>query len=188
MYNKNYEIIFIHLTIVQKASDYLIFKKLDNYISSYRLKDVYELKPVDKKIISAKFLYSKVVLKNINEKYIIIMDKFNRLIEIDYNKFKYLDLFDLLFITDCVIKKSKKDDMFYCLYLQDNSLYYSTKELICNKNISINNYTILDIRIPDFNETNNFIDKIIICDKDELERKQIELSIYLDLKMNYLMK
>ena len=171
LYNDNDEIIFINLTTVQKASDYIIFKKLDKYISNYRLKDVYELKPLDEKKISAKFLYSKVVLKNINEKLIIIMDKFNRLIELDYNKFINLDLFDLIFITDCEIEKSKKDEMFYSLYLKDNSLCYSTKELIYNKNISINNYTILDIRIPDFYEKDKYFDKIIISNNNELDIK-----------------
>ena len=172
LYNNEYEIIFIDLTNVQKASDNLIFSKLDNYISNYLLKDVYELKPIrDEKRIPVKFLFSKVVLKNKHEKYIVIMDKFNRLIELDYDRFKYLDLFDLLFITDCVIEKSKKDEMFYILNLQNNSLHYSTKELIFDKTISINNYTILDIRIPDFYEKDKYFDKIIIYDDVALDIK-----------------
>ena len=83
------------------------------------------------------------------------MDKFNRLIEVDYETFKDLELFDLLFITKCEIKKSEKDEYFYKLSLTNNSLYYSTKELIFNKFISLNNYTILDIKIPDYKNNNN---------------------------------
>ena len=173
LYNKNDEIICIDLTKVQKASDYIIFKNLDNYITSNYLNDVYEFKPIkDSKIIDIKFLFSKVVLKNQKKEYLIIIDKFNRLIEIDYNKFKNLDLFDLLFITNCKIQKSEKDEFIYKLFLKENSLYYYTKELIFNKNISINNFTVLDIRIPDFSANNNFFNKIIICNNYELEIKK----------------
>ena len=167
LYNKNNEIICINLTKVEKASEYIIFKFLDNYIICKYLKEINELRPIlDYKKYNLMFLFSKVVLKNINDKLIIIMDKFNRLIEIDYEIFKDLKLFDLLFISNCEIQKSGKDEYFYKLNLTNNSLYYSTNELIFNKNISINNYTILDIKIPDYNENNNNILEKIIINKD----------------------
>ena len=174
LYNKKREIICINLTTVQKASDYKIFTTLDNYISNHRLHEAHEYKPIEKdEKISLSYLFSKVVLKNKKEKYMVIMDKMNRLIEVDFNKFKDLDLFDLLFITNCSIKKSNKDEYLYKLMMDKNtSLYYSTKELIFDKNISINNFTILDIRIPDFSEGHNFINKIIINKNRELEIKK----------------
>ena len=164
LYNeKNDEIICINLTKVEKASKYKIFKFLDNYITNTHLAEINELSPIkDNNKHNILFLFSKVVLKNIKERYIIIMDKFNRLIEVDYETFKDLGLFDLLFITNCEIIKSEKDEYFYKLRLTRNSLYYSTSELIFNKIISLNNYTILDIKIPDYNYNNNILDKIVI--------------------------
>ena len=105
-------------------------------------------------------------MKNPFDKEIKIIDAENRIIKIDNNLFDDLDLFDLILITNCKIKKSIKDKYTYDLELTENSIKYFTKNLFFDKRISLNNYTILDIKINDFKEGNNiFNDRFVLAVK-----------------------
>lgn len=91
---------------------------------------------------NSKYIFSKVVLKNNSENYIIILDKFNRIIKCNFINKQKINLYDLIIIINCSIKKSLEDEFIYELKLNKNSLFHISKELILNKEISINNYTI----------------------------------------------
>ena len=69
------------------------------------------------------------------------------------------------------IKKSEENPFYYRLILKDESLCYSTKQLIFNNEISINNFTIFDLNIPDFDENNNHYKIISVFDNQEIEIK-----------------
>ena len=141
MINEN-EILCNNLTFIQKANEFQKFNIIDQKISNNYLKDFNKLKKIeDKDEKTLAFLFAKVVLKNKKEKYIILFDKFNRLIRLNYDQIPNLDLFDLLLIIKCKIQRDKKDEFYYNLNLiKDKSLIYTSKNLIFNKKISINNY------------------------------------------------
>ena len=103
------EILCNNLTFIQKANEFQIFSIIDQKISSKKLLDFNKLKKIeDKDEITLAFLFAKVVLKNEKEKYIILFDKFNRLIRLNYDQIPNLDLFDLLLIIKCKIQRDKK--------------------------------------------------------------------------------
>jgi len=171
--------IFINnLTFIQKANEFQIFSILDKKIPN-RTSDFCELKEIkeedEKEYI---FIFGKVILKNIKEKYILIIDKFNKIVKLNYNIIPNLDLFDLLFIYHCRIKKSPNDKYYYLLNLEKNSLIYQSKKLILNKSISINNYSILNVNIPDFKEKNNYYNQIIISDFHEINNIKSNNHVY----------
>ena len=68
----------------------------------------------------------------------------------------------MIFIINCVISKSKKDMYSYNLKLSKDSIIYSSKELFFNKEINLNNHTILDINFPDYQEFGNYYNRLII--------------------------
>ena len=163
------------LTFIQKANDFQIFSSLDKKISNEYLKDFYRVKEIEdngKKHLA--FIFAKVILKDKIKNDILILDKFNRIIRLKYNEFKDLELFDLLFIIDCKIKKDNNNKFYYVLESKKEQLImYKTKNLIFNKNISINNYSLLNINIPDFQKDNNYYNKIIIANfEDNIESNQ----------------
>ena len=93
---------------------------------------------------------------------------------IKYNQFEVLELFDLLFIIDCKIKRDKKNKFYYVLETKKDDLkMYRTKNLIFNKIISLNNYSVLIINIPDFKDDKNYYNRIIISNfEDNFESNQ----------------
>ena len=175
IYIKNYllkknDIICNNLSMIKKESDYEIFhlvehklhiqEKLVNIISK-------EIKPVESdKEITIKCLVAKVVLKDIKKSSIQIIDHLDRLIELEYDKYNNLDLFDLLIISNCKISKSKKDAFSYILVELSDSKIYSTKKLFFDKRIRINNYTLLYINFPDFQNNYNYYNTISINNQD----------------------
>ena len=175
IYFKNYllennNIICNNLTKVKKATDYKIFNKLqlklDNRNNSIN-KLIKEIKPIQfDKEIEINCLFAKVILKNIKNKSIKIIDIYDRIIDLSYDVFKYLDLFDIFFITNCKIYKSKNDIFSYNLQLSNDSIIHYSKKLFFDKRIIINNFTILDIYFPDFQKNGNFYNKINIMNHD----------------------
>ena len=175
IYFKNYllasnNIICNNLTTVKKATDYEIFNilqlKLDNKDNSIN-KLIKEIKPIQcDKEIEIKCLFAKVILKDIKKKLIKIIDIYDKIIDLSYDVFKYLDLFDILFITNCKIYKSKNDIFSYSLQLSNDSIIHYSKKLFFDKRILINNFTILDIYFPDFKKNGNFYNKINIMNHD----------------------
>ncbi len=126
-----------------------------------------EIKPIlENKKIKLDYLVGKVVLKVKKPKQLKIIDIFDRIIELEYESFKYLDLFDILFITNCEIEKSKNDEYTYDLNLLSESFKYYSKNLYFDKRIKLNNYTILDIYYNDFRGNNNLYNSIILNEKD----------------------
>ena len=169
---KEKEIICHNLTFIQKADEFQIFRILDEKIINKNLFNFYEVNPIednDEKTLT--FLFAKVILKNIKEQYILIIDKFNRIVRLKYNQIPDLDLFDLLLIINCQIKKDEKAKFYYILKLKKNSIIYKSKNLIFNKTISINNYSLLNIIIPDYKEKHNYYNQIIISDFREINIK-----------------
>ena len=178
LYVKNFsiedgKIILNNLSFIEKATDYQIFKILDNKInklnsnSILKEEDFCELKPVDEKSKNElSFIFSKIVLKNKKEKYIIMLDEYHRIIRYKNNIIDNLNLYDLILIIKCTLLKARKDDLIYDLKLKENSIFHICKDLILNKQITINNYTIIDIFFPDFNKSSNYVEKIILCNKE----------------------
>ena len=158
-------------SFIQKANDYQIFKILEQKINSeFNLKnkeDFFEIEPIkNKNEIKERYIFSKVVLKDRKKNFILILDKFNRIIKYDLKADDNIDLYDLILITNCYIIKSSEDKYIYELRInekKENSLFYVSKELFFNKEIQINNYTILDILFPDF-KTKNYYNVIKLCD------------------------
>lgn len=169
------DILCNNLTFIQKANELQIFSIIDQKIPNKNLKDFYQLKRIEnKKEKNLAFLYAKVVLKNKKEKYILLFDKFNRLIRLEYDQIPNLDLFELLIIINCKIRVEKEGDFYYNLdIITDKTLIYTSKNLIFNKKISINNYSLLNIKIPDYKEKNNYYDRFIISNfENKLESPQ----------------
>jgi len=168
---KNDNIICNNLTIVKKATDYEIFnilqEKLGNKTTTNEIL-VKEIKPIIECDIEFKIncLFAKVILKDIKKKLIKIMSIYNQIIDLSYDEFQYLDLFDLFFITNCKINKSKNDIFSYNLKVSKDSIVYYSKKLFFDKRIKINNSTILDIYLPDFQKNDNKYNKIKILDYD----------------------
>ena len=167
---ENNNIICNNLTTVKKATDYEIFHKLqiklDNK-SNLTKQLAKEIKPIKcDKEIQIKCLFAKVILKDIKKKQVKIMDIFNRIIDLSYDKFKYLDLFDIFFITNCKIYKSKNDIFSYNLKSSNDSIIHFSKKLFFDKRITINNISILDVYFPDFQKNGNFYNKINIMNYD----------------------
>ena len=107
------EILCNNLTFIQKANEFQIFSIIDQKISNKKLKDFTKLEKIeDKDEITLAFLLAKVILKNEKEKYIILFDKFNRLMRLNYNQIPNLDLFDLLIILYCKIQRDNKDEFY----------------------------------------------------------------------------
>ena len=70
----------------------------------------YEFKPIKKNdSIDLNYVYSKFVLKNNQENFIIILGKFNRLIKYYLKENEDIDLFDLILITNCKIIRSSEN-------------------------------------------------------------------------------
>ena len=171
-----------NFSFIQKANDFQIFKLLENQIDTLNNfkynDDFYELESIEKnKEIYLEYIFSKVVLKNKNENFIIILDKFNRLIRYNYKVEEEIDLYDLIFITNCSIKKSPENKFIFELLLKKNSLFYVSKDLILNKEIVINNYTILDIFFPDFSKE-NYYNKIIINEKEVSIKQKRQIYLF----------
>ena len=178
LYCKNYllekekkQILFNKLTILKKANDYEIFNileknmvKKDSLLNFPLFSIIEEIKISTK--IQINYLISKVILKKPQDKLIIIADSFNRLIKIDYETFKYLDLFDLLLIINCEIEKSKDNNYLYNIIFSKNTIKYTTKELFFDKRIFLNNFTILNIIFPDYNEEYNYYDTLNIAENE----------------------
>ena len=165
MLKENNEILCNKLTTIKYNSDYDIFHTLETKIKE----DFYEINKIENNNeIFIKCLICKVIEVDKFKDKIKIIDELNRIIQIDKDLFNNLDLFDLLLITNCKIKKSKDDEYSYDLKLTENSIKYHSKNLFFDKRISLNNYTILDINIPDFKKENNIFNTIIIS-KNELE-------------------
>ena len=176
--NKN-KITCNNLTFIQKANEYQIFNILDKKIVNKYLLDFYEIKTIkENEEIKLAYIFTKIILKSFNDQYILIVDKFNRIIKLTYNQIPDLDLFDLLIIINCKIKKDQNNKFYYILILTDKSLYYKSKTLVFNKEISINNYSLLNINIPDYKEKNNYYNQIIISDFKEIDIKSNQ-QIYL---------
>ena len=164
LYIKNFlmedkDIICNNLTIII-TDDYQIFhlleSKINNESNSESNSLVKEIKPIlSFEQIKINYLLVKVVLKDLKKKQIKVIDTFDRIIELEYESFKHLNLFDILFITDCQIQKSKIDDFTYNLTLTSESFVFVSKDLYFDKRIKLNNYTLLDIYYLDFNEKNN---------------------------------
>lgn len=155
-----------NLSIIRKAQDCDIFYTLEK-LMGYKNQSYFHLLSIidnDIKEFSVPCLFAKVILYNIKKKDIKIIDNCNRIIKLDYNIFKNLELFDLMFITNANLRKSNDDEYMYELTLSNNSFFYSTNKLYFDKNISINNYSILDIKFPDYKEGNNHYNKIRISD------------------------
>ena len=169
-----------NLTFIQKANEFQIFSIIDQKISNKNLTDFYRIKEIENnEEKNLAFLYAKVVLKNEKEKYIILFDKFNRLIKLKYDQIPNLDLFDLLIIINCKIIKEKEDKFCYNLVLTKNdSLIKVSKNLIFNKNISINNYSLLNIKIPDYKEKNNYYDRIIISNFEDVLKSSQQIYVF----------
>ena len=173
--NENNEIICDNLTIIKHITDYELFHSLETKIAN----DFYEINKIENNDeIFIKCLISKVIYKNPFDKEIKIIDAENRIIKIDNNLFDDLDLFDLILITNCKIKKSIKDEYTYDLELTENSIKYYTKNLFFDKRISLNNYTILDIKINDFKEGNNIFNKIILSDMEYEIKKERHIFLF----------
>ena len=172
IYLKNYlirnnEITCNNLTIIKLADDYEIFNLLESRINQEPKESLKEIKPIlENKKIKLDYLVGKVVLKVKKPKQLKIIDIFDRIIELEYESFKYLDLFDILFITNCEIEKSKNDEYTYDLNLLSESFKYYSKNLYFDKRIKLNNYTILDIYYNDFCGNNNLYNSIILNEKD----------------------
>ena len=165
---ENRDILCNNLTFIRKANEYKIFSIIDKNIGKDFNSNFYELEEIKGNVKEEyAYIFSKVILKSIKEKYILILDRFNKIIKLNYEKFSYLDLFDLLLIIDCEIIKDPINKYYYNLLLIDGkSLIYYSKALILHKEISINNYSILNINIPDYNTTNNYYDHIILSDNE----------------------
>ena len=174
-----------NLSILKKANDYEIFNTLEKNLREESLDFLPNFEIITDIRISEKIqincLISKVVLKSPQNKLIIISDIYNRLIKIEYNLFKYLELFDLLLIVNCSIKKSKDSDYLYDLILSNNSIKYSTKKLFFDKRLYLNNFTILNIHFPDFNEKYNYYDTLYI---DDYKIKTIKKNILCVVKFD----
>jgi len=190
IYIKNYilkddkNISYDALTIFKKANDFDIFHFLESKFDFCPSNNnningiIQEINPIIHKetlIIKINCLVSKVVLKDNKKQRLLIIDIFNRLIELDYNKFKSYDLFDLVLITKCTINKSKKDIFVFDLKLSEESIIYSSKELIFDKRINLNNFTVLDINFPDYKDNENYYNKLIInnCDFEITNNRHI---------------
>ena len=172
------EILCNNLTFIQKANEFQVFEILDQKISNKNLKDYNKLKKIENKDeITLAFLLAKVVLKNEKEKYLVLFDKRTRLIRLNYDQIQNLDLFDLLIIINCKIKREKGDEFYYNLNLKDESIIYTSKKLIFNKKISINNYTLLDIKIPDFKKE-NYYNKVIISNNENLLENARQIHVF----------
>ena len=63
--------------------------------------------------------------------------------------------------------KDEDNKFYYILILTNNSIIFKSKKLIFNKDISINNYSLLNVSIPDFKAENNYYDNIIISNFHE---------------------
>ena len=168
--NKN-NITCNNLTFFQKATETQIFRILDENISSENLNDFQEVNEIkSNKSITLAYLFAKVILKSYEDKYYLFVDKFNRLIKLEYEKSEEFglefDLFDLVIIINLNIIKDEDNKFYYLLILSEESIIFKSNHLIFNKNISINNYTLLNIKIPDFKANNNYYDKIIISNKE----------------------
>ena len=171
-----------NLSFIQKANDFQIFKMIEKQIEIFndlpKNNDFYEFKPIKKNdSIDLDYLFTKVVLKNNADNFIILLDKFNRLIRYYIKQDDNINLFDLILITNCKIISSSKKIFEYELKLKDNSLFYVSKELIFNKEIVINNYTILDIAFPDF-KTENYFNKLIFCEKEVSITKNNQIFLF----------
>ena len=180
---ENKTIILNNFSSIQIASDFQVFKLIDKKIEIFNNfnfnQDFYKLKPIeDEYPIEIPYLLSKVVLKTSGENYVIIMDKFKRLFRFKSKLIKDLNLFDLILITNCKIKRSSNSELFYDLTLNNNALFYVSNELIFNKDISINNYTILDIVFPDFNLDGNYYNKIGINEKEFVIKEKREIYMF----------
>ena len=75
-----------NISFLQKANDFQIFKTIEKQIEFFsdmqQNNDFYEFKPIKKNdSIDLNYVYSKFVLKNNQENFIIILGKFNRLIK-----------------------------------------------------------------------------------------------------------
>jgi len=168
---KEDNIICNNLTFIEKANDFQIFSILDKKITNKNLLDFNEIiKIEDDKERAYTYLFAKVILKSIKEQYVLIVDKFNKIIRLDYNQIQNLELFDLLIIINCKIQKY--NDYYYNLKLTEKTIIYKSNNLIFNKKISINNYSLLNINIPDYkDDCNNYYNKLIISDFKEIEIK-----------------
>ena len=172
-------------SFIQKANDYQIFKILEQKINSQinleNKEDFFEIEPIkEKNKIKERCIFSKVVLKDRKKKFILILDKFNRIIKYDLKADDDIDLYDLILITNCYIIKSSEDKYIYELRLdekKENSLFYVSKKLFFNKEIQINNYTILDIVFPDF-RTKNYYNVIDLCDRIIHIRQKRQIYIF----------
>ena len=165
-------IICNNLTFIHKANDFQIFTISDKKISNNKLLDFYEVKEIiDDNEKNYSYIFAKVILKSIKEKYILIVDKFNRIIRLDYKQIPNLELFDLLIIINCKLKKYKECKYYYELILTEKTITYKSGKLILNKKISINNYSILNIKFPDFNKKSNYYNKLILSDSQEINVK-----------------
>ena len=117
--------------------------------------DFYELKKIENDNEKTyAYLFGKVILKSVEEQYVLIVDKFNKIIRLDYNQIPNLSLFDLLIIINCKIKKF--NDFYYKLILTEGTITYKSDNVMFDKKISINNYSLLNINIPDYNDNNNY--------------------------------
>ena len=172
---KNKDILCNNLTFIQKANEYQIFSIIDKSIEKELNPDFLELEEIKGKY-KEKYLYifSKVIFKCKKDNYILVIDKFNNIIKLNFDEFSYLDLFDLLLIIDCEIIKDPENKYYYNLLInKEKSLIYQSKTLILNKKISINNYSILNINIPDYKKENNYYDHIIFSEhKIKVKKKQ----------------
>ena len=162
----NTRIITNNLTIVKKATDYEIFRtlesKLTDNINLYEIPVYSEIKEIKiNNEISINCLISKVVLKIPQQKLRIIIDSSKRIIKLLYEMFENLELFDLLLIINCKIKKSRDNNYSYDLILSNFSIKYSTKNLFFDKRIILNNFTIFNINFPDYQIDDNYYDIII---------------------------
>ena len=164
-------------SIIQRPSDYQLFKLLDTQISNEEIQnDFYEIMPISNKYkIELTFLFSKVILKNKREEYIIIIDKFKRIIRYKSKYTKNIDLFDLIFITKCTIEKI--DEYVYDLKTYTGTIFYFTKKLIFNKEISINNFTVLDIYFPDYKSINHY-NELRICERNVPIKKERQIYLF----------
>ena len=168
IYIKNYliqndEILCNNLTIVKLSDDYETFNLLESRVNQESNESLKEIKSIlGEEKVKIECLVGKVVLKVPNPKQLKIIDTFDRIIELDFESFKYLDLFDILFITNCEIQKSKNDEYTYNLSLLPESFKYYSKNLYFDKRIKLNNYTLLDIYYNDFCANNNLYNTIII--------------------------
>ena len=170
-------ILINNLTFIQKANDFQIFSILDKKIPAYT-SDFYELQEIQKDKSEFLYIFGKVILKNIKEIYILIIDKYNKILKLNYNIIPNLDLFDLIFIYHCTIQKSSDNKYYYLLKLEKDSFIYNSKELILNKKISLNNYSILNVNIPDFKSKDNYYDEIILSDFQNINNIKSNNHIY----------